>query len=131
LVLKQELTKLSHRWVKWYEEHSQEERIKYCSNGSAWVGVEGSEELLEFLWDNHFSAVAGDAIGWEMWPPTLPWKLHDFLLAGWGCPIGEMWDLEALAAECEKQKRWTFFLTSAPLNTKGGVASPPNALAIF
>jgi hypothetical protein len=49
----------------------------------------------------------------------------------WGMPIGEMWDLEALAAECEKQQRWTFFLTSAPLNVTGGVASPPNALAIF
>jgi len=57
--------------------------------------------------------------------------LHDFLLPGWGMPIGEMWDLEALAAECERQQRWTFFLTSSPLNLPGGVASPPNALAIF
>jgi hypothetical protein len=46
-------------------------------------------------------------------------------------PIGEMWDLEALAEECKKQNRWSFFLTSAPLNLKGGAASPPNALAVF
>jgi hypothetical protein len=46
-------------------------------------------------------------------------------------PIGEMWDLERLAEECEKHQRWSFFLTSAPLNTKGGVASPPNAIAVF
>lgn len=46
-------------------------------------------------------------------------------------PIGEMWNLEGLAAECERQQRWTFFLTSSPLNLPGGVASPPNALAIF
>lgn len=48
-----------------------------------------------------------------------------------GMPIGEMWDLEVLKEECERQKRWSFFFTSAPLNVTGGVASPPNALAIF
>ena len=57
--------------------------------------------------------------------------LHDHLLSMWGMPIGEMWDLEALAEECKKQQRWSFFLTSSPLNITGGVASPPNALATF
>ncbi len=42
-----------------------------------------------------------------------------------------MFDLEALAKECEAQKRWSFFFTSAPLNLPGGIASPPNALAIL
>lgn len=60
-----------------------------------------------------------------------PAELHNWLLSQWGMPIGEMWDLERLANECEKRQRWSFFLTSSPLNTKGGVASPPNALAIF
>lgn len=46
-------------------------------------------------------------------------------------PIGELWDLEALAAECQNQNKWTFLLTSAPLNVPGGVASPPNAIAIL
>jgi hypothetical protein len=46
-------------------------------------------------------------------------------------PIGELWDLEALAEMCEKEKRWNFFLASAPLNVPGGIASPPNALAVF
>jgi len=57
--------------------------------------------------------------------------LHEVLLAGWGCPIGEMFDLERLAEECRKRDRWTFFLCSEPLNVKGGVASPPNAIAIL
>jgi hypothetical protein len=48
-----------------------------------------------------------------------------------GTPIGEMWDLEALSELCEKEKRWSFFLTSAPLHVKGGVGSPPGAIAIF
>lgn len=57
--------------------------------------------------------------------------IHDTALGLWGTPLGELWDLEALAAECKKQKRWTFFVTSAPLNIDGGVASPPNALAVL
>jgi len=57
--------------------------------------------------------------------------MHDYLLAGWGCPIGEMWDLEKLAEECEKENKWSFFLTSSTLNVQGGIASPPNAIACF
>lgn len=57
--------------------------------------------------------------------------LHDYLLAMFGTPIGELWDLEELAEVCKKEKKYSFFFTSAPLNIHGGVASPPNALAIF
>jgi hypothetical protein len=49
----------------------------------------------------------------------------------WGTPIGELWDLEKLAETCKKENKYSFFLTSAPLNVWGGVASPPNALAIL
>lgn len=46
-------------------------------------------------------------------------------------PIGELFDLEALAAVAEKEKRWSFFLTYCPLNLEGGAASIANTLAIF
>lgn len=45
--------------------------------------------------------------------------------------IGELWDLKALSEQCAKFKKWTFLLTSAPLNVPGGVGSPPNALAVL
>lgn len=118
-------------WVRWYEDNDEASRLKYITNGKAWVGVESSHEVLEWLWDNHFAAVAGDSIGWEVWPPEPEYWLHNHLLSNWGMPIGEMWDLEQLSRECEAQQKWTFLLTSAPLNVKGGVASPPNALAIL
>jgi len=57
--------------------------------------------------------------------------MHEVLLSGWGCPIGEMFDLEQLAVECAKRKRWSFFLCSEPLNVRGGVASPPSAIAVL
>lgn len=51
------------------------------------------------------------------------WCLHEWLLTEWGTPIGEMWDLETLSKVCEKENRWSFFLTSAPLHVKGGVGT--------
>jgi hypothetical protein len=39
--------------------------------------------------------------------------------------------LTALAAECERQKRWDYLLTTAPLRIQGGTSSPINPLCIF
>ncbi|GME63438.1 hypothetical protein GTA08_BOTSDO05670 [Neofusicoccum parvum] len=94
------------------------------------TGVEQSEGMLQWIWEN-FSAVAGDQPSFECWPSQKEYLLHEVLLAGWGCPIGELFDLEALAEHCAKEKRWSFFLTSKVCNVPGGVASPPNILAIF
>ena len=98
------------------------------------IGVEASEELLSFLWDKQIAAVAGDSRSFEAWPcpeEKKQWHLHQWLLAGWGMPIGELWDLEGLSEVARRLGRYTFFLTSAPMNVPGGVASPPNALAFF
>ncbi|KAI1262119.1 hypothetical protein F5Y18DRAFT_160580 [Xylariaceae sp. FL1019] len=93
-------------------------------------GVQQSEEVLRWIWD-HFSAVAGDQPSFEVWPSKEKWAMHEVLLAGWGCPIGELFDLEKLADTCKKEGRWSFFCSSEPCNVPGGVASPPNAVAIF
>jgi hypothetical protein len=34
--------------------------------------------------------------------------MHEYLLAGWGLPTGELFDLEALSILCEEEKRWDF-----------------------
>ena len=57
--------------------------------------------------------------------------LHHYLLSGFGMPIGELWDLTRLSAYCREKKRYSFMLTSAPLNHPGLIGSPPNALAIL
>ncbi|OJJ49845.1 hypothetical protein ASPZODRAFT_128386 [Penicilliopsis zonata CBS 506.65] len=96
------------------------------------AGIEQSERVLRFIWDNHFAAVASDAVSFEVYPPLDPeWDLHHHLLAGWGLPIGEMFDLDELAQLCQKLDRWTFFISSSPLNYAQGVSSPPNCMAIF
>jgi hypothetical protein len=47
-----------------------------------------------------------------------------------GLPLGELFFLDDLAADCAADGSYEFLLTSAPLNLPHGVASPPNALAI-
>lgn len=44
---------------------------------------------------------------------------------------GELFDLDALSKLCLELNRYSFFVTSMPLNMPGGVSSPPNAMAIF
>jgi kynurenine formamidase len=94
-------------------------------------GLEQSTEMLEWLWSNHFAAVGGDAASFECYPPQKDFYLHEVLLAGWGCPIGELFHLERLSEKCRETGRYHFFVTSEPCNVVGGVASPPNILAIF
>lgn len=33
------------------------------------TGLHGTEETAAWVWNRHFSAVAGDAMGFEAWPP--------------------------------------------------------------
>ncbi|KIX03851.1 uncharacterized protein Z518_07404 [Rhinocladiella mackenziei CBS 650.93] len=98
----------------------------------AFPGLAQSEETTRWLWERQFAAVAADSPAFECTPPTNhEWLLHPILLAGWGTPIGELFDLEELSITCKKLGRWTFFLSSVPLNYSGAVASPPNAMAIL
>ncbi|EGP89544.1 uncharacterized protein MYCGRDRAFT_103601 [Zymoseptoria tritici IPO323] len=102
-------------------------------------GVTGNEETAKWFWNKHFAAVAGDMIAFEHIPPNINGKeapvsdlvLHQYFLGLFGMSIGELWDLKALSETAAKLNRYTFLLTSVPLNVPGGVGSPPNALAIF
>ncbi|KAL2352254.1 hypothetical protein BJ546DRAFT_917249 [Cryomyces antarcticus] len=123
-------------FTKTWESMSMAQKLQYRQNTAdkkhAHSGLEQSERVVRFLWDNHIVAVAGDGVSFEVRPNhDFEWDLHNFLLAGWGVPIGEMFNLEDLAALCKRLGRWTFFVTSSPLNHPRGVASPPNCMALF
>ena len=77
------------------------------------TGIQQSEEMMEWLWTN-FSAAAGDHPSLECWPTQEEYALHEVLLAGWGMPIGELFDLEELGKHCAEIGRWSFFITSKP-----------------
>ncbi|UPL04157.1 hypothetical protein LCI18_015091 [Fusarium solani-melongenae] len=121
-------------YILQYETMAQEKKDllheRYKAEKPENIGVKPSRRFLEFLWNRRLSAVAGDSRSFEAWPCTeLDWHFHEWLLAGWGMPIGELFDLEEVAKVCKSQKRYTFFLSSSPMNAT--VASPPNALAYF
>lgn len=120
-------------FIRWHNQASDEERKKGTFGNHQLIGVEASEETVRWLYDQHFAALVGDTVAFEAWPPQRDskWTLHDWALVWWGTPLGEMWDLEGWSRECEKHQRWTFMVTSAPLHVKGGVGSPPQAIAIF
>jgi kynurenine formamidase len=128
-----------------------EQQVLAARPNADFIGVEPNKAMVKWIWESNFAAVASDCPSFERGPTGGPhthiggnWKgevweaemqggglLHQWLLAGWGCPIGEMFDLERLAEICERLGRWSFFVTSMPLNIPGGVGSPPNAVAIF
>ncbi|KAF9646607.1 hypothetical protein BDM02DRAFT_2999451 [Thelephora ganbajun] len=122
-------------FIRKYYESTREERdrlagVKTYVNELA--GIEPTDDMKRFLWNNHFSAIASDQPALEVWPvPEGYVHLHQTLLGLWGMPIGEFFDLEALSQLCADSGRYSFFFSSWPLNILGGVASPPNASAMF
>jgi hypothetical protein len=44
--------------------------------------------------------------------------------------VGEMWDLDALAADCALDSIYEFQLTAAPLPVTGAVGAPVNPIAV-
>ncbi len=134
-------------WVDTYNKSSQEERERVAlrgvghdaladhgdENGQTYAGVGAEDDIVDFLHDSYFAAVAGDAPAFEAWPTRRKdgKLLHEYILALWGMPLGEMFDLEKLAETCKAKNRWTFFFSSAPANVPGGVGSHANAQAFF
>lgn len=84
-----------------------------------YAGIDQGEDMKTWLHDSYFCAVASDSPTVERWPSPTGRYLHEWLLALWGMGIGEIWDLEELAAKCRANSRWTFFITSAPANVLG------------
>ena len=61
-------------FIDWYNKADDETRISGANKGHEFIGVNGCEETITWLWDHHFSAVAGDAIAFEAWPTKFPWS---------------------------------------------------------
>ncbi|KAJ7802267.1 hypothetical protein B0H14DRAFT_3781133 [Mycena olivaceomarginata] len=72
------------------------------------LGMEASDAMLRWLWTEVF-----------------------VFIGGWGLNIVEFLDLEKLTPAAHQLKRYSFFFTIQNLNVVGGIASPPNALAIL
>ncbi len=120
-------------WLGWLLAQSANAQVELADHLVA-PGLLAGAEMAAYLWNNHVAAVATDTIAVEAWPPEFadPNKgfFHIQLITYFGMNLGELWNLDALAADCAADGVYEFMLTSAPLNITGGVGSPPNALAI-
>jgi hypothetical protein len=90
--------------------------------------------VAEYLWDHGVAAIAVDNPGVEPFGPggigEAGDSVHTRVLALLGIPLGEFFDLDALADDCAADGVYEFMFTSKPLGIPGGLGSPPNAIAI-
>jgi kynurenine formamidase len=94
-----------------------------------------SGECAEWLFDMSVAAVAADNVAVECLDDEtihgeMPLPLHMLCLRDMGMPLGEMFDLEALAADCAADGRYSFLLSAPPLAITGGFGSPVNPMVL-
>lgn len=102
------------------------------------AGLATGVASVSWLWDNQISLIAADNLGVEgtgaddtsEFGEGRAGRLHPQLIPLLGMVLGELWKLDELAADCEADGVYEFFLTVKPLNLTGGVGSPANATAI-
>ncbi len=107
--------------------------------GEGWGAYAGgpapglSFETAGWLHGTEIAAVATDTWGVEVrpneWPGAMQ-PLHQVALPHIGLLLGEMWDLDALAADCAGDGVYEFFLSAQPLPFTSAVGSPVNPVAV-
>jgi kynurenine formamidase len=122
-------------WIPWYEQQDAGVRGALAVTANLKTpGLQCAEEMAEYLFNAHPVAVCSDNPALEAWPPPNFMDpegfLHHWIIGRFGMPIGEMFQLTHLAADCAEDGVYESFFVSAPLNIEGGTGSPPNALAI-
>lgn len=120
-------------WMESYEKATAEEKRALAPIDKLQsAGIEATREMVAWLWNNRVAAIGTDCPGVEAFPFDFgdEGALHYRALPLLGLPLGELFVLAPLAEDCAKDGRYEFMLVSAPLNVEGGIASPPNAVAI-
>jgi kynurenine formamidase len=124
-------------WLRWYlslnadEQEALRGRLHPGEGGLDMPGLDPSAATAAWLWDRRIAAIAADNPALEALRVDAEVGFqHRRLIALQGMPVGELWDLEALAEDCATDGVYEFMLVSAPLNVPGAVGSPCNAYAI-
>jgi kynurenine formamidase len=87
----------------------------------------------EWLAKNEIAGYATDTWGTEVIPNETPdvfQPLHCVAIVNMGMLVGEIFDLEALAADCAADGAYEFLFVAPPLTITGAVGSPINPQAI-
>jgi kynurenine formamidase len=112
-------------------------RTKFKTDGNAAGFMEGepglSLDCCEWLHQHDVAAVASDNWAIEVLPGEIDGEMlpvHMVLIRDMGMTLGEILDLDEVAADCANDGVWEFFLTAPPIKFTGAVGSPINPLAI-
>ncbi len=87
----------------------------------------------DWLHGTEIAGIATDTWGFEVRPNEFDeafQPLHQVAIPHIGLFLGEMWDLDALAADCATDGVYDFWLTAAPLPVTGAVGAPVNPIAV-
>jgi kynurenine formamidase len=116
-------------------------QLTRCRRLGSWAGYSHgpapglSFGTLGWLHGSEIAAIASDTCALEVRPyefgePCFA-PLHQIAIPNMGLAIGEMFDLDALAAECAARRVYEFLLVAAGLPITGGVGAPVNPVAIM
>ena len=86
-----------------------------------------------WLHRTEIAGIATDTWGFEVRPNEFDQAfqpLHQICIPHLGLFLGEMWDLDALAADCAADGVYEFWLTAVPIPVVGAVGAPVNPLAV-
>ncbi len=113
-------------------------QMGYCKR-HGWGDYAGGDapglsfSTLDWIHRHELAAIATDTWGAEVLPCELPGMfdaMHLVCIPNMGLLIGEMFDLEDLAADCAADGVYEFLFVAPPLLVTGGVGSPINPQAI-
>jgi len=104
-----------------------------------WGGYAGgaspgmSFSTVTWLRENDIAGIATDTWGFEVRPNEWPdayQPMHQVVIPHMGLYIGEIWDFEALSADCAADGVYECMLVAGPLPITGGVGAPVNPVAV-
>ena len=112
-------------------------RRKFLTERDAGAFLAGEPGLgmacCEWLRERDVAAVASDNWAVEVLPGEVSGQfltVHLVLIRDMGMTLGELFDLEELAADCAGDGVWEFFFSAPPLKVTGGVGTPINPLVL-
>jgi kynurenine formamidase len=113
----------------WYQQFELGKRSRYMQAPIPGVGI----SVCEWLHANQIAALASDTNAVEVLPSKVDGvelPVHMLLIRDMGMMLGEMFNLEELALDCDRDGRWAFFLSALPLKFTNAVGSPLSPVAI-
>jgi kynurenine formamidase len=113
------------------------QRFTVEKDRAAFTGMQPGLSPLcaEWVHDHSLAAVCADNLAVEVMAmegltSDMPLAFHMLCLRDMGCPLGEMFNLDALAADCAEDGRYSFLLSAPPIAFTNAFGSPVNPLAL-